>query len=277
MTQPPESAAPAEPAAPADQVPDRPPTPDTVVLTLWGVPRRRIPAAAARMGLDRRHLRRVPGLRFAKLLGTGDGRTFTMRDADPRHWGLLTVWDEPGAHQRFITGPTHRAWAHLAEEQLDVGMRPISSHGRWAGRQPFGDPIPTRVPGPVAALTRARLRMTKAGTFWRAVPPVSGDLRTAAGLRLAVGIGEAPIGLQGTFSLWDDGAALTEFAHRRAPHLDVVRRTATENWYVEELFARFAITSITGTFGGSSPFAASASAPAPASTSGTLGGTESGG
>ncbi len=45
-----------------------------------------MPLALLRMGYERLSLRSVPGLRFAKLLGTGDGRTFTLRDADPRHW-----------------------------------------------------------------------------------------------------------------------------------------------------------------------------------------------
>ena len=90
-------------------------------------------------------------------------------------------------------------------------------------------------------------------TFWRAVPPVSADLRAAAGLRLAVGIGEAPIGLQGTFSLWDSPAAVTEFAYRRPAHVEAVRRTAEVGWYAEELFARFAVLGVDGTLDGRTP------------------------
>jgi hypothetical protein len=105
----------------------------------------------------------------------------------------------------------------------------------------------------VASITRARLRLSRAPGFWRAVPPVSADLARIEGLRLAIGIGEAPIGLQGTFSLWSSAAALNEFAYRRRPHLDVVRRTAPERWYTEELFARFAVRSVTGTFAGRHP------------------------
>jgi hypothetical protein len=233
--------------------------PPLVTLTLWGVGPLGIPAAVARMGLDRRHLRGVPGLRFAKLLGTGSGRSFTLRDADPLHWGLLAVWDEPAAAQAFATGPTSRRWAGLAREQLDVHLAPLASRGSWAGRAPFGDPVPRRAGGPVAAITRARLRLTTARAFWRSVPPVSAELRTVPGLRLAVGIGEAPVGLQGTFSLWDGADALTEFAHRRPAHVDVVERTRTVGWYAEELFARFEVLQTTGTFGGVEPFAGAGS------------------
>jgi hypothetical protein len=89
---------------------------------------------------------------------------------------------------------------------------------------------------------------------------VSQDLHTVPGLRLAVGIGEAPIGLQGTFSLWEGSAALVEFAHRRAAHTEVVGRTAREGWYAEELFARFEVLQARGTFRGRHPLAAGAAA-----------------
>jgi hypothetical protein len=224
-----------------------------VTLTLWGVPPAAVPAATLRMALDRRHLRRTPGLRFGKLLGTSSGGSFRVRDADPLHWALLGVWDDGASAERFAAGTTHRAWERLASERLDVTLRPIASRGRWSGREPFGEPVPQPVEGPVAALTRARIRTRKLRTFWRSVPPVSRDLRTTPGLRLAVGIGEAPVGLQGTFSLWDSSARLVEFAHRRPAHLEVIARTAREGWYAEELFARFEVLGVRGTFEGRRP------------------------
>jgi hypothetical protein len=226
------------------------------------------------MGLDRWLLRGTPGLRFAKLLGTGDGRTFTLRDADPRHWALLAVWDGDEDARRFTASRTHQGWGRICDEHLQVLMAPLASRGLWAGREPFRrmpqrpsaelshDP-PARPPsglssdrsvaepgGPVASITRARLRPSRAVSFWHAVPPVSADLTGVEGLRLAIGIGEAPIGLQGTFSLWQSAAALNEFAYRRAAHVDVIKRTERERWYTEELFARFAVRSVTGTFAG---------------------------
>lgn len=228
------------------------PPPAVVTLHLWGVPGAAVPAALARMGVDRPLLRRTPA-RFWKLLGTGNGRTFTVRDADPRHWGVLATWASADHAQAFERSATVRGWDRIARERLVVRMRPVASRGTWAGRTPFGDPVPERVNGPVASITRARIRPRKATTFWRAVPPVSADLHQVEGLRLAVGIGEAPIGLQGTFSLWSGGPALTSFAHRRSPHLDAIARTATEDWYAEELFARFAVLDVDGTFAGLAP------------------------
>jgi hypothetical protein len=223
----------------------------TVLLHVWGVPARAVPAALVRMATGRRALRDADGLRFRKLLGTGDGRTFTVRDADPRHWAMLTVWDGEAAADRFADQHgALAAWQRIADEELVVRMRPIASRGAWSGQQPFGDPTPRRVIGPVASITRARITARKLATFWRAVPPVSHDLHQVDGLRLAVGIGEAPVALQGTFSLWDDGDALSAFAHRRSPHLEAIRRTAEERWYAEELFARFEVRAVEGSFAG---------------------------
>jgi heme-degrading monooxygenase HmoA len=230
--------------------------PDIVTsLHLWRVPTAAVPRALGHMAADRARLHRQPGLRFAKLLGTGTGRTFTVRDADPHRWALVTVWDDEAAAARFDTGRVVAGWRRIAEEEWAARMRPLASRGRWSRREPFGSPVPTPWHGPVAALTRARLVPWRARRFWRAVPPVSADLHRTPGVLLALGIGEAPIGLQGTFSLWRSAAALNDFAYRRAEHVDAVRRTGIEGWYAEELFARFALLSSRGTVGGVDPAA----------------------
>ncbi|MEX2291920.1 MAG: monooxygenase [Mycobacteriales bacterium] len=228
------------------------PVPALVTLHLWRVPPRGVPRALLRMGRDRGRVRRTPGVLFAKLLGTGDGRTFTLRDADPLRWGLLVTWADECAAAGFEQSPVVRSWEHDAVESLRVDLRPVAARGRWSGRAPFGDPVPVRVTGPVAALTRARLRPAAAAGFWRAVPPVSADLRHRPGLRAAVGIGEAPVGLQGTFSLWESAQALRDFA-QGAAHAAVVARTDPERWYAEELFARFAVVGGRGTLDGRDP------------------------
>ncbi len=226
-----------------------------MTLHLWGVPGRAVPRAVLRMASVRPALARLPGLRFAKLLGTGDGRTFTVRDADPRRWGLLAVWDDEAAADALDGGPVTGSWRRIADEEWSVRLRPLAARGSWSGREPFGSPRPQRWDGPVAAVTRARLVLRRAARFWSAVPPVSADLHRAPGLRMAVGIGEAPLGLQGTFSVWDSSAALNAFAYDRPEHAAVVARTARERWYAEELFARLAVLSSRGTVDGADPLA----------------------
>jgi len=234
--------------------------PALVTLHLWRVPAARVPAALLRMGLDRPRVRRTPGVRFAKLLGTGDGRTFTPRDADATRWGLLTTWSDAVAAEAFEGSRVAAGWRALADETWRVELAPVAARGRWSGRVPFGDPAPTRTQGPVAAITRARLVPRRTARFWAAVPPVSADLHAAPGLLAALGIGEAPLGLQGTFSLWRDAEALRAFAHRGAAHREVMARTPREGWYAEELFARFAVLGSTGTLDGRDPLAARAAA-----------------
>jgi hypothetical protein len=237
--------------------------PVLVTLHLFGVAATGVPRALGRMAVDRIHLARTPGLRFSKLLGIGDGQTFTVRDSDPRRWGLLAVWDDAAALTAFErTSPTARGWGRLALERWRADLVPLRSKGRWAGQEPFGPVFAAYRDGPVAAITRARLRPRLAPTFWRAVPPVVADLHATPGLRFSIGVGEAPLGLQGTFSVWDDADALGRFAYRGAAHLDVIRRTDKEGWYGEELFARFAVVQTTGTVGGVDPAAARSSADA---------------
>ena len=225
------------------------PVPAHETLHLWRIGPAAVPRALLRMGRDRGRVRRAPGVRFAKLLGTGDGRTFTVRDADLLRWGLLATWADPAAAVAFERSAVVRSWEGDATESLRLDLRPIASRGRWSGRAPFGNPVPQRVRGPVASITRARLRPRSAAGFWRAVPPVSADLQGRPGLRAAIGIGEAPLGLQGTVSVWDSADALRDFAGAAA-HADVVRRTEPERWYAEELFARFAVVGGRGTLDG---------------------------
>ncbi len=234
--------------------------PALVTFHLWGVARRHIPWALSRMIRHRSALRRVPGLRFARLLGTGHGRSFTPADADPRHWALLAAWDTPEHAAAFDTNGVVRAWDAHAVERWRVALSPVSSVGSWSGQTPFGphrSDRPTRSPGaPCAVLTRARLSPRKAVAFWRATPPVAATVATAPGLRFARGIGEAPVGLQATFSVWDEPAAASAFAYVSPAHRAVVDRTGPEGWYSEQLFARFAVIDARGEVDGRDPLAA---------------------
>ncbi|MDQ1247244.1 MAG: hypothetical protein QG597_1614 [Actinomycetota bacterium] len=226
-------------------------TEPVVHLRVWHVPSSRIPSALGRMGVHRLQLRRVPGLSFAKLLGTGSGDSFTLGDADLHHWALLTVFADEAAAARFAGGSILRSWRRTADEGLDLRLRPLISRGRWAGQEPFiTDESPARWDGPVAAITRARIRPQQWRTFWSSVPPVAEDLRSRTGVLLTLGIGEAPVGLQGTFSVWESNRALTEFAQRGAVHRAVIADTERLGWYSEELFARFAVVAASGTFNG---------------------------
>jgi hypothetical protein len=212
-----------------------------VTLHVWRVLPHRLGAALLRMATEPRRVRALPGVRFAKLVGTGAGRTFNLGDADVTRYAAVVVWDGDSRPD-----DVDRGWAGIAARRARVAVTPVASRGRWSGVMPFGAPKPHRTTGPVLALTRARLRPSRMVTFWRAVPPVAREVAMAPGLLARFGFGEAPIGWQGTVSLWRDAADLTAFAYRQPEHRAVVARTPTDRWYAEELFARFAVLDVSG-------------------------------
>src|SRR5258706_9314946 len=136
----------------------------------------------------------------------------------------------------------------MAGESCRLDLAPVPSRGTGAGRDPFAPTGHHRdePDGLALALTRARLRPSRAIGFWRSIGPVAADLRTARGLLAAFGIGEAPIGWQGTVSLWRTSGDLVEFAYRGPAHRAAITATAVRRWYAEELFARFAVLAVAG-------------------------------
>jgi hypothetical protein len=219
----------------------------TVTLDVWRVPPRAVPGALWRVARLPRALRRSGDVGFVKLLGTGRDSGFGVTAADPCRWAALTVWT---ASPRPLV-----AFDRIATARCRITLRPIAARGRWAGRDPFaattrpaetGGPAAPATGGPVLVLTRARLRATRALPFWRAIGPVAAMLPGADGLLAAFGIGEAPLGFQGTVSVWADSASVNAFAYRTAEHAAVVRATPARRWYAEELFARLAVLDVTG-------------------------------
>jgi hypothetical protein len=210
-----------------------------VTLHVWRVPRRLVGGALLRMATEPRRLRALPGVRFAKILGTGSGTTFGPGDADLTRFAAVVAWDGKADIERVF-----RPWRRARWARLD--LEPVTSRGTWSGATPFGEPTARKIDGPVLALTRARLRPGRALTFWRAVPPVAREIAAAPGLLARFGIGEAPIGWQGTVSVWRTSADLTAFAYRQPEHRAVIERTPADRWYAEDLFARFAVLDVSG-------------------------------
>ena len=205
-----------------------------------------IPFAFLSMALDRVRSRKFTGISFSKLLGTGSGKTFTPTDADLSRWGMIVVIERDRLEE-FDCSSIVFNWRKRATSEFRVVLSPISSHGLWAKVNPFDFTKPISSPDvQIVAITRARIKWQKNFTFWGAVPPVVTDLHNSPGLIAAIGIGEAPIGLQGTFSLWASAGALRDFAYKGQAHQVAIAQTEKIGWYSEELFARFEVLDIRG-------------------------------
>jgi hypothetical protein len=214
------------------------------VIYFWKIKQSKIAFALIRMALDRGALRRTKGVKFAKMLGSGKGETFTPRDADATRWGALVVIDSAQL-SALDSSRTINRWRENSVEEVRYLVDPISSHGLWAKKNPF-DYARSAGEGEVVAITRARIKWSQNFRFWKAVPPVTSSLHSSPGLIRTIGIGEAPIGLQGTFSHWRSGAELRNFAYKGAAHQEAIAATERHAWYAEELFARFSVREIRG-------------------------------
>lgn len=217
-------------------------------FTLASFDRGRVPHLLATVPLERIRLRRQRGLAWGRHLGTGRGsRTLGV---DPARWAWFCSWADEAAAADFHDalegrlGPAELATLHL---------RAARAKGRWAGHEVLiAESESVEAPAPLVVLTRARVRPTRWRPFSQSVPGVDADRGRAPGLLRSVGVGEWPVLVQGTLSVWRDAAAMSGFARTEA-HRVAVRRTAAERWYAEELFARFALERTQGSWDGTAP------------------------
>ena len=216
------------------------------VVYFFTIRRKSIPFAFLSMAIDRMRTRKFTGISFAKMLGTGTGETFTPQDANLYRWGIVVVIDE-NQIDAFDSSSVITGWRKRSTSEMRAILSPLSSHGLWSKKNPFDFTSPLSHPdAQIAAITRARIKWNRNFTFWGAVPPVVTDLHSSPGLIAAIGIGEAPIGLQGTFSLWQSASALRDFAYKGKAHQVAIAQTESIGWYSEELFARFEVLELRG-------------------------------
>lgn len=212
--------------------------------------------ALSRMGLDRPELLATPGLRFFRLLGTGDGSKMTL-SADLTRWALLAFWRHPDDLDAFLADSAiPRRWDDLGAERYDLRLAVARAQGTWSRATFDVKGAAALLPGaPVAILTRAAIRPSRLGRFWPAVKAPAMDLSAHPAHLASIGIGDWPVVRQSTFSLWSSLEGVQDFAYRRAAHREVIERTRKEAWYSSELFARFQPLSANGTWDGHDPLA----------------------
>lgn len=214
------------------------------------------------MGLARLAFMRMPEVGFYKLCGSGTGEGFTPRP-NTAVWGILATWPDPAtARSRIRSARVFRRWTGMASESWTILLEPSSSRGTWSGVQPFTPAPALSAPSddapsaePIVALTRATMRASTFLRFWRRVPDISAVIGQDPNVIFKIGIGEVPLLHQVTFSIWPDAASMANFARGSGPHGRAIAAVRAENWFSEELYARFRILDDWGSWGGKSPLA----------------------
>ncbi|HBG98500.1 MAG TPA: spheroidene monooxygenase [Rhodobacteraceae bacterium] len=215
---------------------------DTIGARAW---------AFSMMGFARPMMRRIPDLQFWKLCGSGVGEGFTPIP-NTAVYAVLATWpDKATAQARIAEYKPFTLYRDKAVETLTVYLEATSARGEWSGVAPF-QPKGALGDGPVAALTRATVKPKVAAQFWRRVPDISAVVGKDPNVRFKIGVGEVPLVQQVTFSIWPDVPTMNAFA-RTGPHGEAIKAVREGKWFREELYARFRVVGIEGTWEGREP------------------------
>jgi hypothetical protein len=178
------------------------------------------------------------GLQFWKMLGVGGGKGFSVLP-DFSTYCLLTVFDSEANAEAFVQSSVVSLHLEGCASHGFVYMRTLASHGLWSGLNPFL-PVEEMAPDrPLAVITRAAIKPGLAWKFWRYVPAVSASMQSFPGKIFSKGVGEWPVFMQATFSIWTHFDAMKSYAYDNPAHREMIQKTRSLGWYSEELFARF--------------------------------------
>jgi hypothetical protein len=195
--------------------------------------------AFSQMGIGPFRVGKVAGLQFLKFLGSGAINGFSILP-DFSTYAILVVWDNEASAERFFSNHSlFNDYTKHSERVQTHFLHNTMSHGLWNNQNPFEAVLAFDPNAPVAVLTRATIRKRRLWAFWKQVPSASMAVENTPGLQFAIGIGEAPLIHQATFSIWESGKQMMAYAYNANPHKGIIKETRTQKWYKEELFARF--------------------------------------
>lgn len=216
---------------------------DGVAARIW---------AFIQMGWARIGLSRCRDIGFWKLCGSGVGEGFTPLP-NTGVYAILATWpDEETARARIGSLSVFRNYRRRASEDWTVYLAPVSARGRWSGIEPFA-PWRAAEDGPLAAITRASIKARSMPRFWGKEPDISKAIGANRDVLFKIGIGEAPLIRQITFSIWPDAKTMSAFARASGPHARAVKAVREGDWFAEELYARFRVLSAEGVWNGAEP------------------------
>ena len=204
------------------------------------------------MQKSKKDFSRVAGLEFFKLMGSG-GKDGFSKMPHVNVYGLLAVWESEQAAAAYFEESKHFSeFRSRATEFWTIYMNTSKAYGKWSGVNPFQSIHPYQS-GPIAVITRARIKLRFLRKFWSYVPSVSKNMDERDGSIFSIGIGEYPWFMQATFSLWEDEDSMRKYAYRSKVHSEVIQKTRALGWYSEELFANFVPYKTVGSWQGQNP------------------------
>lgn len=204
--------------------------------------------AFTQMQLAHAKLKKVEGLTFYKLLGTGGGDGFQWYP-DFSRYALLVQFDTDVNAAKFSKSRVYQQYLSKSIEHCSFGLHTYEAHGFWSGQQPF-KVYDYQENQPIAVITRARIKWKYLFKFWYFVPKTSGSLSNYDGRYMGKGLGEWPLIQQATFSIWESQDKMMAYAYKNPKHREVIKKTRQLGWYSEELFARFHVLEMSGTWQG---------------------------
>lgn len=178
-------------------------------------------------------------------------------DADPTQAFALVRWPDGDAAVAHVEAGSPGTWPAATTEAWHAALAPYRVRGEvnWTdgplfspGERPAGD-------GPVLTMTTTGFSddPAKALALGVAMHEVQADDGAVPGrLRTAVSLGRKRDDGR-TFTLWASEAAALEWAHRRSPHREMLRRQRDEELMPRASFTRFSVLAANGAWDGADP------------------------
>ncbi|HKL03050.1 MAG TPA: hypothetical protein VJ911_05220 [Cryomorphaceae bacterium] len=200
--------------------------------------------AFSNMGRKSVFTEKMKGLRFFKAMGTGAGNGFSVVPNFSRYAFLLLFDNRENAESSIAENDAFNVYFDKATHFFRCHLKPAMVHGVWDGVQPFEIEENAKPEDPVAVITRARINTSKILDFWWNVSEAGRFMNSRDEAIYQIGIGEYPVFMQATFSIWKTMKEMKNAAYNGTPHAEVVKKTRERNWYSEEMFCVFKLGQI---------------------------------
>ena len=195
--------------------------------------------------LGKRPFQQIAGLQFCKVLGSGMNGGFSTTPSLTKQ-GFFCVFDSKHNADLFQKSSSIiKAYQDHAHEFFIASVQAYSSRGSWSGFAMSCSNTSPPSMGPIASLTRASIRPSKAIAFWKRAKPAEDAVSHASGKILTAGVGEAPYFRQATFTIWHNAQSLEQYAQQGA-HLAAIKAAYGESYFSESMFTRFRVIEAQG-------------------------------